>query len=68
MSSGSLLTPTLAHTHTHTHMLMLMLMLTRARMPLFQASRSEAPGGRAQRWPDRSPIPSARAEERSFRR
>ena len=31
-----------------------------------QASRSEAVGGRAKQWPD--PLPSARAEERSFRR
>ena len=71
VSSGSSLTLTVAHTHTHT--------CARARararahvrahrMPLFQASRSEAVGGRAKQWPDRSPFPSARAEERSFRR
>src|SRR5215217_650338 len=46
------------HMHMHMHMHM--------RAHLFQASRSEAVGRRAQRWP--VPLPSVRAEARSFRR
>ncbi|WP_162576730.1 hypothetical protein [Variovorax sp. PBL-H6] len=49
-------------------MAVLMLTFGRTRTHLFQASRSEAVVGRAKQWPDRSPIPSARAEERSFSR
>ncbi len=68
VSFGSSLTLTLAHTHTHTHTHTHMLTVDRRRTHPFQASRSEAAVGRAKQWPDRSPIPSARAEERSFRR
>ncbi|PNG46810.1 hypothetical protein [Variovorax sp. B2] len=76
MSLRSSLTPTLAHMHMHMHMhmplpllvLVLVAMLTfeRIRIPVFQASRSEAVGGRAKQRPVH--IPSARAEERSFSR
>ena len=71
-SFRSSLTLTLAHTQTQTQTFVLVLVLVLAfeciRMPLFQPSRSEAVVGRAKQWPAPSPIPSARAEERSFSR
>ncbi|VTU27885.1 hypothetical protein H6CHR_02884 [Variovorax sp. PBL-H6] len=74
------LTDTRMHMHMHMHMLVLVLVLVlvamhmrvhsfaRIRTHLFKVSRSEAVVGRAKRWPERFPIPSARAEERSFSR
>ncbi|VTU20380.1 hypothetical protein RA8CHR_02120 [Variovorax sp. RA8] len=62
VSFGSSLTLTLTHT------LVLMRTHWRMHLHLFQALRSKAVDGRAKQWPDRSPRPSARAEERSFRR
>ena len=54
--------------HVHMPMLIRMRRSLHMHMPMrpLQASRSEAVGGRAKRRPD--PLPSARAEERSFRR
>ncbi|PNG47357.1 hypothetical protein WDL1CHR_05682 [Variovorax sp. WDL1] len=57
VSSWSSLTPTLAHMHMH------MLMLAHLRMFLFQASCSEAVGGRAQRWPVPYPLCACRGAE-----
>ncbi|VTU26225.1 hypothetical protein H4CHR_01753 [Variovorax sp. PBS-H4] len=76
VSSWSLLTLTHTHRHTHAHRRTPMpmpvpvpvpvLTFDPLSVPLSQASRSEAVGGRAKQWP--VPLPSARAEERSFRR
>ncbi|VTU36611.1 hypothetical protein RA8CHR_05523 [Variovorax sp. RA8] len=69
VSFGSSLTLTLADTHTHTHTLVLVLVLVlvltleRIRMPLFQASRSEAVGGRAKQWPVPYPLCACRGAE-----